>query len=75
VAQRDVRVMKHEEVRLVWTPSSEVPRSRGLCGHVAEYKVGPRISRTRGLGGGKFDSSTRRGREVARSRDFKVEKR
>jgi hypothetical protein len=31
--------------------SHEAPRSRDSCGRVAEHKVGPRISGTRGLGG------------------------
>jgi hypothetical protein len=52
------RVTKRKEARLVWTSSSEAPRSRGLCGHVAEYKVGPRILGTHDLGEGKFDGST-----------------
>jgi hypothetical protein len=51
VAQGICESRSAEEPRLVWVLSREVPRSRGSCGHVAEYKVGPRNSGTRGLGG------------------------
>jgi hypothetical protein len=48
---KDSESRSAEEPRLVWTSSREVPRSRDSCGRVAEHKVGPRISGTRGLGG------------------------